>query len=58
MLRAWDLRTLETQGETERPLKTYEVKQENGALLANIESELTYDFDDAAGDSDDDDFFK
>jgi toluene monooxygenase system ferredoxin subunit len=42
---AWDLRTLETQGE-------------NGALLANIESELTYDFDDAAGDSDDDDFFK
>jgi toluene monooxygenase system ferredoxin subunit len=46
------------EGETERPLKTYEVKQENGTLLANIEGELTYDFDDAAGDSDDDDFFK
>ncbi len=29
---AWNLRTLEMQGETERPLKTYEVKQENGAI--------------------------
>ena len=55
---AWDLRTLEMQGETERPLKTYEVKHKNGALLANIEGELTYDFDDGAGDSADDDFFK
>jgi toluene monooxygenase system ferredoxin subunit len=55
---AWDLRTLEMQGETERPLKTYEVKHENGALLANIDGELTYDFDDVAGDSADDDFFK
>jgi toluene monooxygenase system ferredoxin subunit len=45
------------QGETERPLKTYEVKQENGTLLANIESELVYDFD-AAEDDDDGDFFK
>jgi toluene monooxygenase system ferredoxin subunit len=57
-LLAWDLRTLEMQGETERPLKTYQVKQENGALLANIEGELTYDFDDADADSEDDDFFK
>jgi toluene monooxygenase system ferredoxin subunit len=55
---AWDLRSLEMQGETERPLKTYEVKQENGALLANIENELAYDFDAAEGDLDDDDFFK
>ncbi len=40
-----DLRTLEMQGETEKPLKTYETKQENGAVLANIEGELTYEFD-------------
>jgi len=55
---AWDLRTLKMQGETERPLKTYEVKEQNGMLLANIEAELRYDFDDEGGDSDDDDFFK
>jgi toluene monooxygenase system ferredoxin subunit len=54
---AWDLRTLEMQGETERPLKTYETREENGALLANIESELTYEFDAEDNDSDDD-FFK
>jgi toluene monooxygenase system ferredoxin subunit len=53
---AWDLRTLEMQGETEKPLKTYEVKQENGAILANIETELTYEFD--TDDETDDDFFK
>ena len=53
---AWDLRSLEMQGETEKPLKTYETKQENGAILANIEGELTYDFE--TGDDMDDDFFK
>jgi toluene monooxygenase system ferredoxin subunit len=54
---AWDLRTLEMQGETEKPLKTYETKQEHGAILADIESELTYEFDTDDNDSDDD-FFK
>ena len=54
---AWDLRTLEMQGETEKPLKTYETKQEHGAILADIESELTYEFDTNDNDSDDD-FFK
>jgi toluene monooxygenase system ferredoxin subunit len=49
---------MEMQGETERPLKSYEVKQENGTLSANIESELTYDFDTLEDDSNDDDFFK
>lgn len=53
---AWNLQTLEMQGETERPLKTYEIKEENGALLVNFEGELMYDFD-SEGD-DDDDFFK
>jgi toluene monooxygenase system ferredoxin subunit len=55
---AWDLRTLKKQGETERPLKTYEIKQEDGILLANIENELTYDFDAGGDEADDDDFFK
>jgi toluene monooxygenase system ferredoxin subunit len=44
------------KGETEKPLKTYDVKQEDGAILANIEEELAYDFDDA--EEEDDDFFK
>lgn len=54
---AWNLQTLEMQGDTERPLKVYESKQENGAILANIENELAYEFDEA-GEDDDDDFFK
>jgi toluene monooxygenase system ferredoxin subunit len=53
---AWDLKTLAMQGETERPLKTYDLKEEDGAILANIEGELTYEFEDEG--EDDDDFFK
>ena len=53
---AWNLSTLEMQGETERPLMTYEVRQENDAILVNIENELTYEFE--SEDEDDDDFFK
>jgi len=53
---AWDLKTLEMKGETERPLKTYDVKQEDGAVFANIEEELVYEFEDA--EEEDDDFFK
>jgi toluene monooxygenase system ferredoxin subunit len=53
---AWNLQTLEMQGETEKPLKTYEVKQENGAILADIDGELAYDFE--SEDDGDDDFFK
>jgi len=52
---AWNLDTLEMQGETERPLKTYEVKQEDSAILVNVEQELIYEFD---AEEDDDDFFK
>jgi toluene monooxygenase system ferredoxin subunit len=55
---AWDLRTLEKQGETERPLKTYEIRQENGVLLANVENELTYEFEAGGDEADDDGFFK
>src|SRR6476620_12356893 len=53
---SWDLKTLEMKGETGKPLKTYDVKQENGAILTNIEEELAYDFDEA--EEEDDDFFK
>jgi nitrite reductase/ring-hydroxylating ferredoxin subunit len=53
---AWNLANLEMQGETEKPLKTYELKQEDGAILVNVIEELTYDFDE--GGDDDDDFFK
>jgi len=54
---AWNLKTLDLQGDTEKPLKIYESKQEGGAILADINGELTYDFEsEDAGD--DDDFFK
>lgn len=53
---AWNLKTLEMQGETEKPLKTYDTKVENGVVLADIEGELTYEFD--TEDDMDDDFFK
>jgi toluene monooxygenase system ferredoxin subunit len=44
------------KGETEKPLKVYDVKQEGNLILANIEEELAYEFDDA--EEEDDDFFK
>ncbi len=53
---AWNLKTLEMQGETKRPLKTYDTKEENGSILVNVEEEIKYDFE--FEDSDDDDFFK
>ncbi|ACL57667.1 Rieske 2Fe-2S domain-containing protein [Methylobacterium nodulans] len=52
---AWDLRNLDLIGETEKPLKTYDLKQEGNRLYALIEQELEYDFDEEA--EDDDDFF-
>jgi toluene monooxygenase system ferredoxin subunit len=54
---SWDLETLEIRGPAEKPLKTYDIKEEDGAIFANIESELTYEFDEDGG-GDDDDFFK
>jgi toluene monooxygenase system ferredoxin subunit len=53
---AWNLQTLEMQGETEKPLKIYETKQEDGAILVDIDGELTYEFE--SEDDMDDDFFK
>lgn len=54
---AWDLATLEMQGETKRPLKSYEVKVDGDDLMAFVEQELLYEFEDE-DDMDDDDFFK
>jgi toluene monooxygenase system ferredoxin subunit len=53
---SWDLSSLAMLGETERPLKTYEVKLENGDILAFIDKELLYEFEEA-DDMADDDFF-
>jgi len=55
---SWNLETLELQGETERPLKMYQLRQEDGVLLANIEQELVYEFETEIGDQSDDNFFK
>ena len=52
----WNLQTLDMQGETEKPLKIYESKEEGGAIFANVEQELVYEFEDEG--EDDDDFFK
>lgn len=53
---AWNLLTLDKLGETERPLRTYEVKQENGDVLAFVDGEILYDFE-QVDDMDDDAFF-
>ena len=53
---SWDLSSLNMLGETERPLKTYEVKLEDGDILAFIDKELVYEFEDE-DDMEDDDFF-
>ena len=53
---AWNLETLEMRGETEKSLKCYELKEEDGEILVFIENELIYDFDE--GEGEEDDFFK
>ena len=52
---AWNLQSLDMQGETERPLKTYEIREEEGDLFARVEGELTYEFE--TDDDLEDDFF-
>jgi len=53
----WDLGTKEMAGsETEKPMHFYQVKEEDGAILAYIEEEHVYDFDEE-DEMDDDDFF-
>ena len=52
----WDLESGEVLGAAERPLLFYKVKQEGGDILAFLDSELVYDYDEE-DDFDDDDFF-
>jgi toluene monooxygenase system ferredoxin subunit len=52
---AWDLRTSDMLGETEKPLKFYETREEDGALFVNFVEELVYEFE--CEDEFDDDFF-
>lgn len=53
---AWNLLTMEKLGETERPLQVYDVKQEGDDLLAFVDREIIYEFD-QSDDMDDDAFF-
>ncbi len=56
---SWELASGTPQGEAEKALLLYEVKQEGGDVLVNLEKELKYEYDeDNVGDGDDDDFFK
>ena len=52
---AWNLKTLEMIGETEKPLKFYETKEVDGSLFVDVVDELLYDFE--SEDNLDDDFF-
>lgn len=59
----WDLRTGALCGMAERPVLTYPVKQEDGAVFVSIEKEIEYEYDEDEADvveedePDDDDFF-
>ncbi len=52
----WDLKTGDILGAAEKPLLFYEVKQEGAEVLAFVDGELVYDYDED-DDFDDDDFF-
>lgn len=52
---SWDLRTSGMLGETEKPLKFYETREENGSLFVSVVEELVYEFE--SEDEFDDDFF-
>lgn len=53
---AWDLRSLDRLGETEKDLGTYEVRQDGDDVVVFVDKEIVYDFDED-DDMDDDDFF-
>jgi toluene monooxygenase system ferredoxin subunit len=53
---AWNLDSLEMQGETERPLQSYETRQDRERVMARIDKEIVYEFD-SESDEDDDQFF-
>lgn len=53
---SWNLASLETLGEAEKPLQSYETKEEGGKVFAFIDKEIVYEFD-ADDEDNDDDFF-
>lgn len=53
---AWNLASMEMLGETERPLQSYETKQDGSRVMARIDKEIVYDFE-LEGEDDDDAFF-
>ncbi len=53
---SWDLRNLQQQGETEKPLQQYESRVVDGVVEAQMENEIVYEFADE-DDMDDDNFF-
>lgn len=52
----WDLRSGEMIGETEKTLLFYDIKQDGEDIFADIEEELSYDYDED-DEFDDADFF-
>ena len=52
----WDMLTGKMQGLAERDLLSYEAKCEGGEVMAYIEAELRYEYEEE-DDADDDDFF-
>ncbi|MDX1422652.1 MAG: Rieske 2Fe-2S domain-containing protein [Kiloniellales bacterium] len=52
----WNLASGERVGISERDMLFYDVKEEDGALLVDLESELVYDWEEE-DEMDDDDFF-
>lgn len=58
----WDLRTGELHGMAERPIQTYDVKEEDGDIYVSVEEEIVYEYDEdeeevEEEELDDDDFF-
>ena len=54
---AWDLRDLSPTGEAEKPLQQYESRVEDGHVVALLDAEIVYEFEDE-DELDDDAFFK
>ena len=54
---AWDLRDLSPTGEAEKPLQQYESRVEDGHVVALLDTEIVYEFEDE-DELDDDAFFK
>ena len=52
----WDLSSGERVGISEKDILFYDVKEEDGTLLVNVELELVYDWEEE-DEMDDDDFF-